>query len=263
MINILFGNFCDWRTYITKNLNYPTYRVFTGLKNIIDNKNINLNLIIPCSIEEILYCNSNYSSLNNIICCRDSTLVDMLDNKLKFILWMNQNNFSTNIPELYYSKVDNIETKYSEFTFPCISKNIVATAAVGSYFINSPKDINYNNNNFTIQKYIDSPDEYTCHFYVKNKLILYSKVFKTSNLNKLYMIKGSITNYVVLNLEDKYLDIFKNIFEKLNYNGFACANCRIKDDILYIFEINPRLGGSIVKNNYFFRELIDLVVVVN
>jgi len=263
IVNILFGKFSDWSIFITNNLRSSNYKI--KICSLLTANINNLDLVIPCSIEEISYFARNLSSnSSNIICCKDINTVNLLNNKLEFILWMKQNNLSSNIPELYYSQVDNSKFYYKEeFTYPCISKSIIGLASENSYFIYSEKDINYNNSsNFIIQKYIEHPEEYAGHFYVKNGVIIYSKIFKTTNrtISRIYMVKGAIRDYACVIIDSKHTELFKNIFEKLDYNGFACIDFRIKDDIVYIFEINPRLGGSIVRNSLFFKEMIDVVV---
>jgi len=80
--------------------------------------------------------------------------------------------------------------------------------------------------------------------------------------NKNYIQKGKMSNYVKVidNRIDFCMDIFSKIFTKLNYTGFACADFKLYDDNLKIFEINPRLGGTIINDRLDFVELMNACV---
>ncbi len=87
------------------------------------------------------------------------------------------------------------------------------------------------------------------------KLCLY---FYTNNNNCIK--RGAIKNYKIINNLDNVNDsIFDNIFKKLNYNGFATADFTISDNIIKIFEINPRPGGSLVLNKDVFKSFIEII----
>ena len=86
---------------------------------------------------------------------------------------------------------------------------------------------------------------------------IYFYVNKT--INKIY--KGRVKNYEVTCGLPCDESIFINIFAKLNYSGFACVDFTIYNGKISIFEINPRIGGSLVFNviyfNRFFTKLIE------
>jgi predicted ATP-grasp superfamily ATP-dependent carboligase len=78
------------------------------------------------------------------------------------------------------------------------------------------------------------------------------------NNNKNLIKKGGITNYTVL--DDINYNTFENIFNHLQYTGFASSDFIIKDNKIIIFEINPRLGGSLVHNKLFINKFINILV---
>ena len=62
-------------------------------------------------------------------------------------------------------------------------------------------------------------------------------------------------------MEDLDVEIFKDIFKMLNYSGFACVDFTIVNEIPYIFEINPRPGGSLIRNETYFNRFITKLMV--
>jgi predicted ATP-grasp superfamily ATP-dependent carboligase len=52
---------------------------------------------------------------------------------------------------------------------------------------------------------------------------------------------------------------FEKIFTKLKYTGFACIDFKMINSKIKIFEINPRLGGTIVHDPEDFSTLIELI----
>jgi predicted ATP-grasp superfamily ATP-dependent carboligase len=53
-------------------------------------------------------------------------------------------------------------------------------------------------------------------------------------------------------------DIFKHIISKLNYSGGVCIDFKVDEvnnNHIYIFEINPRFGGSAFTNNFIYKLL--------
>lgn len=63
----------------------------------------------------------------------------------------------------------------------------------------------------------------------------------------LYQIKQNMQND----------NIFNKIFKKLDYSGFACANFIINSNKILIFEINPRIGGSLIHNKEYFMKFLN------
>jgi predicted ATP-grasp superfamily ATP-dependent carboligase len=111
-----------------------------------------------------------------------------------------------------------------------------------------------------ISEYIDHTQYYTSHHLVKNGEILYKCFFTTHNDIENFIKKGAINDYDILyslNIDDI---IFENIFKQLNYSGFICCDFTICDGFIKFFEINPRIGGSLINNIHVFKEFIDIIL---
>ena len=110
-----------------------------------------------------------------------------------------------------------------------------------------------------IQKYIPAYVEYSGYFVVMNGDIKYAIYYEETSKTDTFIIFGAHHIYKKVDLS-VYNTVFNKIFKQLGYNGPACADFRIDNDSVKIFEINPRFGGSIVKNNRDFENTINEIV---
>ena len=274
MINILVGNpeWIDW----TNNFKLLPYSVFFNELDNIDKvilciKENNINTIIPCTYKQMFFIIENTSILSQyvkcILCNSSKKSIKLLNNKMNFCNYMMENGFGEYIPKVFINHSDGKRNVQSDITYPCIFKLNKTCSGYKSVVILSVNNLysilnNKQNKNYIIQEYIVSPNEYSGHFYIMNGLIKYFVLYMATDNNKNYIQKGKMSNYVKVidNRIDFCMDIFSKIFTKLNYTGFACADFKLYDDNLKIFEINPRLGGTIINDRLDFVELMNACV---
>ena len=116
---------------------------------------------------------------------------------------------------------------------------------------------------YVIQDYIINPIEDVTYIVFKDGNILEHVSYKY-NYNSNNYIKRAIYNsdhdkITKIVLEQKYLDVFKDILCKLNYFGVCNFNYKIDNGNIKIFEINPRLGGTLMLE----KKREDLVMLLN
>ena len=112
-----------------------------------------------------------------------------------------------------------------------------------------------------VSQYISHIEYYTGHIIVINSQIVKQIYFKATTNDSQYIQKGRIENYQILT-EDQLncsTTIFNNIFKKLNYTVFASIDFIIHDSQILIFEINPRVGGSLIYNVELCNEFLNYV----
>jgi carbamoylphosphate synthase large subunit len=243
----------DWFDSIKK-INKDNIIIFDfedseNLKKIITKKNI--DYILPLSEKDYLIIKKNalydnddkilYPSIENI---------KLLDNKLFFINFMLEN-FQDYIPTVYYLNNE----KLLDVEYPIISKPIYSTNGANM-------KIYYNNNGFKkckekiiIQKFIEDEYEYGAYMLCINGKIINYKIIKFKY--KKYTIKKNNFPKNYENVSNIEIQNFEPIIMKLNYTGGL--NFDFKFDELtkkiYIFEINPRFGGSAFTNNFIYELL--------
>lgn len=179
------------------------------------------------------------------------TAAEILDDKFLFHKFIQEYGHEIYMPHLYISMINGQEKIYDYPQYPCVYKPVIARGGEGTYIANSAEDIKREIRDEIIEEYIDSPTEYVSHFSSIDGNIIYSVTFKT-DYEGLHIKKGDIKNYTIENRND---EIFNIIFAELKYTGFACANFKIKDGQIKIFEINPRLGGSILNNKKYLTQI--------
>jgi predicted ATP-grasp superfamily ATP-dependent carboligase len=245
MIKFLILNleFKDWISVLKQNNKFIIIN-----ENDIDHYSIIEYKLLPLSVNNHIQFNKlSYNIFNN-----DIKNIQIFNNKSKFAKYMLEN-FNDNIPITFYYNYD--DHTYIN-TFNLNNKFIIKPnekySGIGVKIINKITPIN----NYIIQEYIEHNLQYVAHFLVYKgnilKKIYFSSVHKENEIKK-----GNIINYDIK--EKLHIDdfVFDNIFQNLNYSGFACSDFTIINNKIIIFEINPRLGGSLLHNKKYFNIFVD------
>jgi predicted ATP-grasp superfamily ATP-dependent carboligase len=184
--------------------------------------------------------------------------VDVLENKGMFAKFM-QANFPGNIPKVcYYSFNDTVHINKIKLN-KMIKKPIYGFGGIDVRIVHG---FDTTEKNIVVLEYIEHSNYYTGHMLIHKGKILNKVYFYCNNNNKNLIKQGAIENYRIKeNLDDKIdSSIFKNIFKKLNYSGFVCIDFTIHMGIIKIFEINPRPGGSLVRNEKYLNIFFDTII---
>lgn len=184
----------------------------------------------------------------------------LLDSKTLFTKYFIENNLSKYLPCTYLINQNNVSFKYETPQFPLIIKPEIGICGSNIFICENNHDLHKillkYKGNYVLQKYVENEIEYVGHFIVFNGSILASLFFENYNTNRFVKTKN-MTNIQICNLE---FEQFKEIFMTLKYTGCACINFKYTKETnqLYIFEINPRLGGSIFTKNQIINLLSQL-----
>jgi predicted ATP-grasp superfamily ATP-dependent carboligase len=224
--------------------------------------------IMPICVNDYI----KFNDYSNNIFKNNLENIHILNNKSKFCKYM-LSKWRDNIPFTYYYNFDKeIYINDSIILYPkMIQKVNTECGGNGISIIDITNILDKNitilyilynvpciKTNQIIQKYIQHEVYYVGHFLVLNGII-YNKIYFASNNNKndIFIKKGSITNYDIqenISIDDS---IFGEIFNDLNYSGFACSDFIIENNKIIIFEINPRPGGSLIGNKKYLNNFLD------
>lgn len=250
------AQFSDWIPYIRKNNKIQYINDIKDIKEIKDIKdigNIKCYKIIPISKEQY----EKYSDESISIFVNKSHNIEILNNKGMFAKFMLDNNYHEHIPIVcYYSFGENVY-KNEQKIRKMIKKPNNGYGGINIKIIYS---LDITEKNVVVSEYIEHDIYYVGHMLVHKGILLKIIFFYCHNNNKNLIKKGSIVDYKIINKVDADLNIFENIFKKLDYSGFACADFIIHNGIIKIFEINPRPGGSLIKNEKCFDEFMNVIV---
>jgi predicted ATP-grasp superfamily ATP-dependent carboligase len=228
-------------------------------------KRFGIKIIIPITYEQMQFVIDNYAQLKeyvpHIICSFNYESIDCLNNKVKFYDFMLVNGLSNHIPQRY----NNIDIPIK---LPCVVKKCISAGGQGSFICYNLADAKnwIVDPDYIVQECINGNVEYCGNFYVKDGTIIKSIYYYTKRKTSVYIQMGKMKNKIknTDSMLSANLDIlFGQIFKLLNYNGFACGDFKMVGDIVKIFEINPRLGGSLVYDKDDLCELVGSVGLID
>lgn len=264
--NILFGTptFPDWTTSIQKidNAYIKEFRCKKKMHNFIIENNI--SLIIPTTYEQMKFVINNGIDNTQLLCCKNYESIDILNNKCKFIKFINDNNLIDFIPKVKLIKYDDYTIENGNVPFPVIFKYVIACGGFGSKICYTKYELNNTldkKTNYIVQEYIKGQTEMSGHMFIKDGIIKHVIYYSTTHNNEHYIQHGKMSEYKrILNFDLEKEKVFGDIFKLLDYTGFACIDFKIINNNVKIFEINPRLGGTLVNNEKDLREMLDIVL---
>ena len=242
--------FLDWKQSLFK-LNYIGYVKYIDNDTYVSNYLKNNIKLLPLDINSY----TKYNNYENNIFKNNLDNIDILENKSKFCKYMLAN-FNSYIPKTYYYNFDNetyiIDNFMNDEKEKLIQKDNYGNSASNIKIV---YNIEPNLKNHIIQKYVEHKEYYVGHFLVLNGIILNKIYFYSNNKNENGILKGAIQNY---NIKQNITNdtIFNKIFKNLDYSGFACADFIINNNKILIFEINPRIGGSLIHNKEYFIKFL-------
>jgi carbamoylphosphate synthase large subunit len=221
-----------------------------NVKDTILNKNI--DYILPLSDKD----NNLLTSHNLHLCDKVKIIyptyptIKLLNNKNLFTEFMLVN-YSNYIPDIYY--LNNIKLK--DIEYPAFYKPTYSTNGANMSIIYNENDFLKLNNHNNIQQFIDDEYEYAAFMLCISGKIINTKIVR--HKYKKYNIKTRNfpnTYETVMNVD---INVFETIIKHLDYSGGMCINFKMNEltNKLYIFEINPRFGGSAFTCNFIYELL--------
>jgi len=204
----------------------------------------NNDLIIALDMHDIEFL-SNHKDLkpNCLIPIPNIELINLCNDKFLFNKTIVQNGFGRFIPKIGQN-----------LPYPYILKKSIAFGGSDCYIIKNAKEETLfkellDDPNYFCQEIIKGNTEFATHLIIRNRKIAASLTIKyifESNIQ----IKGQ-DKYVCRYISNcNYIDLFLEILNTIDFEGICCVNYKIENNIPYILEINPRIGGSL--NPYFF-----------
>lgn len=202
------------------------------------------DIVVPLTIPDLLYLDKNRALIrDNPICIPTSESVLLCDDKSRFNSFLIENGFQQVIPAMG-----------DELGFPYLLKKKVDIYGSHCYLITDEFTEREHieeeeSSKFFKQKIIPGRNEYVCHILFCERNIEQSLCIHYE-FDKDIPIKGkdSLLYYEIANCP--YLELFSDILRKINFEGICCFNYKIVNGNPFIFEINPRFGGSL--SSYFF-----------
>lgn len=241
--NILFFDKPQWHIDLKEAFKFSSHSITYGT---LDNKCIDeYDLIIPLTLKNLMDSNVRNIIKNKTMPIPSMDSILLCDKKIEFNNFMIANGFKANIPA--------VETP---FNFPYILKKNQDEYGENTFVIyNAEDEQNYaeqlNSPDFFSQEIIKGKNEYTTHINFADNKIVNSLTVKYIFKSEI-VIKGKHANLIKTITYCPYLELFASILQTIGFNGICCFNYKVKDNIPYVLEINPRFGGSLCMYFYLF-----------
>lgn len=220
----------------------------TELLGIIEKESI--DIVIPVSEIEIRY-HAEKNIFNPVVekgipvitANTDSLLIGF--DKLKTAEFLKQNN-------LPYPQTFNI-TQLPELGFPLILKSKTGSGSKSLHIVNNSEEFSFYSRHSAdlIQQEFISADEgeYTCGLF-RNGNDIRHIIYKRT-------LQGGYSNYGIKVSDKNISSLLDTVAEKLNLAGSINVQLRLRKNMPYIFEINPRFSSTILFRHLMgFKDLI-------
>lgn len=248
MNKIIFNLYGSWNDWIKVCENIKNEKVIIKYENFYKNENLDeYKFIIPLSIKSIINTLNNCENKN--LLCPNKEIIELFNNKILFSKFM-MDNFINNIPKTVHNIND----------YPYLAKHKYGIGGKNIFYIQNKNDYLNNkiNNNYLLQKYVKSDNVMVGQYICKNGKIIFKSFYKTNIFDNFIIIKGKLNKYNKITFSND--QVIVEIFEKLNYTGFACVDFTFVHNNVIIFEINPRIGGTFINNKQDFNQFIDILL---
>lgn len=209
----------------------------------ISNMRASKTVIIPLMESHLYEMPANFTSLTS-----QPELVSLMADKLLLTENLIANGFTRYVPKTWTNPADSV--------FPCILKRRDLNGGQGIRVLRSVRDVQESltelelqGMQYLFQELVSANEEYVCHLVVSKGEILFSNYFQyVMPSPELVRRRGGQISFSNIGsiLDYKVSSVFENIMKHLDYSGPCNIDFKLINGIPQIFEINPRLGGSLM-----------------
>jgi len=216
-------------------------------------------VIIPLMETHLYEMPTNFASLTST-----PELVKLMADKLLLTKDLASSNFDQFVPKTWTNPADS--------TFPCILKRRDLNGGQGIRILRSVLDLQealtefeFQGTQYFFQELVSADEEYVCHIVAMKGEILFSNYFEYGMPHPdVVRRRGGQTTFTNFgsNLDYRVSNVFENIIKHLNYSGPCNIDFKLINGLPKIFEINPRLGGSlmIAENLPTLTQILKIII---
>lgn len=253
-MNILFSETNDdWKTGLVEGFGPTDHTITFG--DLTPDSVANYDLVVPLDIPELKKLVGMRSLIpNNPIPLPSMDVIEVCDDKYLFNQWLLENDFGKYVPQMGGSPG---ASRDIPLPYPYILKKRIGTWGGDAHIISDAQDAEafaekIADPDYFCQEIVRGTAEYTTHILFKG-----GKIVRSLSIEYVFPsetpIKGVNDSTYLRVCRCPYLREFASILTAIGYDGLCCFNYKIADGRLWIFELNPRFGGSLCR--YFFSFL--------
>ena len=171
--------------------------------------------------------------------------IRLMSDKQLLTLHLVENDFSKFFPSVYEES--------GNLAFPYLIKCRTLNGGQGVRIIHNNEELvktlsdSIFRDNYFFQELIRSEFEYVCHIVASRGVVLFETTYRYSMPNAA-TVRGPKSHVSMARVENsnEARDVFAKIIKHLNYSGPCNIDFKLINGLPIIFEINPRLGGSLM-----------------
>ncbi|MBB1488956.1 hypothetical protein [Oceanospirillum sediminis] len=182
--------------------------------------------------------------------------MDLCFNKSKFYEFMVNNGFSSYVPAIYDGK-NGIE-------FPVVYKIDKGGNGENVFIVNNMVELESidGGEGYSLTECVLGKAEYASNFIYSKGEILFEITYKREFSDDLFVLRSASYNDNMISLdvcENKLVDIFRQIMDSFEEEFLVCCfDYKVVNGVPKIFEINTRLGYTLIKDSKNFKKAIDV-----
>lgn len=240
---VLFGSKPDWEPGIRSGLRAKCEITFMDLRRIANLADY--DAIVPLTVDDSMYLSREHAGLRHRkFLTPPADVMGTACDKVAFNDFLKRHGYERHLPGPAGSG-------------PSIVKKRVDEWGVHSRLVHAHESLAFDPDEYFVQAFVPGRVEFATHVLAKRGEIL----FHTSRRHTLgddWFVKGrdcmpDETEVVAT----ECLPLLQSIIREPGYTGFACLDYKIVDGVVKIFELNPRMGESLITS---IDEAIDAYI---
>lgn len=189
-------------------------------------------------------------------------VIEILSDKGKFARWMKRSGYRKYIPKTAEGKPLRL--------YPQLVKKKRMNAGQGQIVVSNKAEMKHLvvqsewiSREWISQQAIPSKQEYVWHVLCNNGEVLWSVLMKYTLPGDISIRTSAQAAPTIATLPSASLEPLFKVMKKLNYTGPANIDFKLLNGKPILFEINPRLGGSLLRPEFIDHLAEALIVIVS
>jgi hypothetical protein len=205
--------------------------------------------LVPIKLEDLIFANLHREKFPHAI-CPSTEVASMLDSPTRFGQWARDNGLGDYVPARHQGE------------FPCVLKeDRHSDSSQGVHICRTQAELDEvqglmrcRGTRYVVQAAVSAQEEFVTHSLVYQGEIVHDLTLRIDFPHELYKKDRPYEGTVVC----PGLPALQEMYRRMKYTGFACANYKMPAGREVYFEINPRIGASLLlpAHNQHLREFL-------
>ena len=229
---VLFGDKPDWEPAIRQGLADTFNLTFMDLQSCEDLDQY--DVVVPLTCPEIAHLSTHHPDLcPRKLLAPSIELLQLTDDKSLFNDFLRNHGYGNYLPGPAVAP-------------PYLLKKRVDAWGMHTRIIPAGETVAFDPDSYFTQELVPGPIEYVTHILAKRGEIAFHHSFAYTFTQDRYVKSSACTPQAMHSMDTEHLPLFQSIITDLAFTGFCCFNFKVLDGVVKIFELNPRMGASLV-----------------